>query len=70
MARTTPPPPSDLTLQIAAAVAGLCEKTLRRKITEGQLGAFKVGRSLAIPRGELDKFLESRRVPVVPRSGR
>jgi len=70
MARTTPPPASDLTLQIAAAVSGLCERTRRRKIDEGQIGAFKIGRSLAIPRDELDRFLEARRVPVVPRGGR
>ena len=70
MSRTAPSPDSDLSLPAAAAVAGLCEKTIRRKIDEGQIGAFKVGRSLAIPRGELDRFLEARRVPVVPRGER
>jgi excisionase family DNA binding protein len=65
---TTPRPAADLDLSACRAVTGLCDRTLRAKIASGDLAAFRVGRSLRVEPAELARFIEARRVPVVPSS--
>ena len=57
---------NDLSLDAAVTISGLSERTVRLKISEGSLAAFRVGRALHIEPDELNRFLASRRVPVVP----
>lgn len=58
--------PADLSLDAAVAISGLSEKTIRLKIQAGELPAFRVGRALHIEPDELNRWMASRRIPVVP----
>jgi excisionase family DNA binding protein len=50
-----------LTLRQAAAVAQNCEKTLRRRIADGSLPAYKMGRQIRVK--ESDLMASMRRIP-------
>lgn len=67
MPKETSPHSFDVNLAAACAVSGLCDRTIRAKIASGDLAAFKVGRSLRIETDELARFIEARRIPVVPK---
>lgn len=41
--------PSRLPIKRAAAHLGVCEKTIRRKIAQGQLKAYRIGGGLRAP---------------------
>jgi len=62
-------PPADLSLTECALASGLSPLTVRNKIQAGALAAFRVGTCLRVEPRELARFMEARRVPVVPTQG-
>lgn len=56
-------PPIWLSPQQAAAEYGVSLSTIRRRITEGRLPAYRVGQQLRIKATDLDKLAQ--RVPVL-----
>jgi excisionase family DNA binding protein len=63
--RTTPAPPRDWkSTRESAEYAGVCVKTIRRRIADGSLPAHRLGPKLfRIDRADLDRLF--RRVPTV-----
>lgn len=54
---TTDEPPRPLTVAQLAREAGCCDKTIRRRIADGTLPAFKVGCEWRIRRADADAFM-------------
>lgn len=47
--------------RMVAAELGLSEKTIRRRLADGSIGATRIGGSLRIPATELQRLLETAR---------
>lgn len=59
----TPERPRYLDLTAASEISGLSEKTLRRRISEGSIPAYRVGpRVVRIREDSLFAFIESRAI--------
>lgn len=52
------PRPELLTVRQAAELASVSEKTIRRKIDDGEIVATRIGTSVRVRRAELDRYLE------------
>jgi excisionase family DNA binding protein len=55
-----------LTIKQAADVSGLGSSTIRLYIRKRKLAARKVGRRVIIKKTDLEAFLESNSIPVIP----
>ena len=50
-------------LKTAAQFTGISEHTLRRYAKTGKIAHFKIGRRLVLDKGDLERFLQSCRIP-------
>lgn len=57
------PPPAWVPLSIAAERVSLCERTLRRAISAGELPGYKFGKALRVRLDELDAWALSKAMP-------
>lgn len=48
-----------LTVSEVAEILGFCEKTVYRKIWNGQIPAKKIGRNIRVPEDALEAYLNS-----------
>ncbi|MBE6464436.1 MAG: helix-turn-helix domain-containing protein [Eggerthellaceae bacterium] len=51
--------PELVSISRAADALGVCEKTVRREISEGRLGCIHIGRSVRITRNQLEAYVAS-----------
>ncbi len=58
------PAPKAVSIHDAAHLVGVSYWTIRRRVSDGTIKAFRVGRSLRIPVAELDKLMR-RSIPTV-----
>lgn len=56
-------PPAWVPLSAAAERVSLCERTLRRAISAGELTGYKFGKALRVRLDELDAWAESKAMP-------
>lgn len=56
-------PPTLLTIPEVAAVLRCTRRTVERQIADRNLHVLRVGRAVRIERDELDRYLDSLRVP-------
>lgn len=56
-------PPAWVTLSAAAERVSLCERTLRRAISAGELPGYKFGKALRVRLDELDAWAMSKAMP-------
>ena len=55
--------PTYIPLAIGAERLSLCERTLRRAISAGELQGFKFGKALRVRLDDLDRWAESKAMP-------
>lgn len=55
--------PVFIPLSSASPMVGLCDRTLRRAISNGELPGYKVGRALRVRVDELDRWMQSKAIP-------
>ena len=60
---STAEPPAYVPLAYAAERLSLCERTLRRAISAGELQGFKFGKALRVRLDDLDRWAESKAMP-------
>lgn len=63
----TPPKKRLLTIKEAAAELALSEPGLRLWVARRKIAVVRLGRSLRIPAGELERFIEENLVPTTPK---
>ena len=56
-------PPAWVPLSAAAERVSLCERTLRRAISAGELPGYKIGKALRVRLDELDAWVMSKAMP-------
>lgn len=57
-------------IDAGAQIAGLHPRSLRRAISAGELTGYKFGRALRIDLDELDRWIDSKRIPNARTRGR
>lgn len=57
------PAPRYITIPAAAGYLSLCDRTIRRAISRGELRGFKFGKALRVRIDELDEWAEKRAMP-------